>query len=71
MNIVLGNIIRNTKRSLEIEVKDGNKVIGSHKFDKDWCSHNYTSLDTVSDEDLYDIFEVTKELIDIKRKELS
>lgn len=70
MNITLGNIISNTKRSLSIEVLNNNKVIGTHKFDKGYCSHGFTESVTIEAEDMYEVFNITRVLVDKKRKKI-
>lgn len=70
MKIELGNIKRNSKTTLDVEVKINNKVVGVHRYNKDWHSHSFTEDETMESNDMLAMFQVTKELVNNLRRRI-
>lgn len=71
MKIELGNIKRNSKTTLDVEVIVDGRLIGLHRFNKEWSSHSITEEEVMDSEELLYIFQESKVLINNLRRKLS
>lgn len=62
MQVMLGNIKRNTSNSLEVHIMDGRNNIGLHKYDKQTGKHSFLEGEKglLTDVEVHEVFEYTR-----------